>query len=132
VGIDVPIVEQEVEAPAVRLRAVHLEMVNAVLAGDGLARVAQITARAVGGPVAIIAPGLGVACVAPTLSDVGGLERYVGERVARRAERAPRLVAAEEPIVAGEDLIGIVALLRSDGPVRLRAAEFCASPRLPR
>jgi sugar diacid utilization regulator len=117
-------VEREVATPLTRLRAVHLEMVDAVLGGEGLVRVARIAADAVGAPVAIIVPRLSVACVAPTLVDVGELERYVSDRVAGRPARAPRLVAAEEPIAAGEDLIGIVAMLRGDAPVRPDAGEY--------
>ena len=101
--------ERDVATPLTRLRAVHLEMVDAVLGGEGLVRVARIAADALGGPVAIVVPRLSVACVAPTLVDVGELERYVSDRVAGRPSRAPRLVVAEEPIAAGEDLIGIVA-----------------------
>ena len=39
-----------------RLRAVHLEMVDAVLGGDGLSRVAALAANAAGAPVAIVIP----------------------------------------------------------------------------
>jgi sugar diacid utilization regulator len=106
------------------MRAVHLEMVGAVVGGEGLARVARITADAVGGAVAIIAPRLGVACVAPTLIDIGELERYVDDRVAGRPAHPPRLVGAEEPIGAGENLIGLVALLRGDRPPHPDAAEY--------
>jgi sugar diacid utilization regulator len=117
-------VELEIAAPAARLRAVHLEMVNALVGAEGLARVARITADAIGGPVAIVAPRLRAACVSPTPIDIGELERYVNDRVAGRATRPPRLVAAEEPIAAGEALLGIVALLRNDRPVRSDAAEY--------
>lgn len=44
-----------------RLRAVHLQMLDAVLTGDGLAAVADLAAGAAGGPVAIVVPRLGVA-----------------------------------------------------------------------
>ena len=37
-----------------RLRAVHLEMVDAVLGGDGLDKVAALAADAAGAPVAIV------------------------------------------------------------------------------
>jgi len=42
-----------------RLREVHLEMVEAVLHGDGLERVALLASRAAGAPVAIVVPRLG-------------------------------------------------------------------------
>jgi len=41
-------------------------MVDAVLAGDGLERVAELAAEAVGGTVAIVVPRLGAAVIAPT------------------------------------------------------------------
>ena len=40
-----------------RLRGLHLRMVDAVLAGDGLERVAELAAEAVGGAVAIVSRG---------------------------------------------------------------------------
>ena len=71
-----------------RLRAVHLEMVDAVLGGDGLDRVAALAADAAGAPVAIVIPRLGAAAAAPSLSDddVGVLRRYVADRVKDRPE----------------------------------------------
>ncbi len=47
-----------------RLRDLHLQMVDAVLAGDGLERVAGLAADAAGGPVAIVVPRLGAAAIA--------------------------------------------------------------------
>ena len=43
------------------LRSVHLEMVEAVLRGDGLDRVAELAAAAAGAPVVILVPRLGLA-----------------------------------------------------------------------
>ncbi len=106
------------------LRAIHLEMVDAVLGGEGLGRVARIAADAVGAPVAIVVPRLGVACVAPTLLEIGELERYAADRVAGRPVRAPRSVVEHAPIGAGEELIGIVAMLRGDGPPPADAGEY--------
>ncbi|MGH2917106.1 MAG: hypothetical protein ACRDLS_00695, partial [Solirubrobacteraceae bacterium] len=48
-----------------RLRGLHLRMVDAVLSGDGLERVAELASEAVGAPVAIIVPRLGAAVIAP-------------------------------------------------------------------
>ena len=48
-----------------RLRAVHLEMVDAVLGGDGLGEVAELAAEAAGAPVAIVVPRLGAAVASP-------------------------------------------------------------------
>jgi hypothetical protein len=47
-------------APDATPRGAHLEMVGAVLAGDGLERVAEIAAAQAGAPVAVIVPRLGV------------------------------------------------------------------------
>src|SRR5215212_2794210 len=52
-----------------RLRGVHLAMVDAVLGGDGLERVAELASEAAGGPVAIVVPRGDVA-----LFGVGGPE----------------------------------------------------------
>jgi sugar diacid utilization regulator len=97
-----------------RLRAVHLEMLDAVLGGDGLIRVAALASGAAGAPVAIIVPRLGVAVV--TGEAVGDavrdeLRRYVADRVADRPARVPSTVAAEAPIASGDELVGAVLLL---------------------
>jgi sugar diacid utilization regulator len=117
-----------------RLRAVHLEMVDAVLGGDGLGRVAQLAADAAGraegggGPpggtvVAIVVPRLGAAAVsAGGPGDLGPLRRYVGDRAkhrpwepqavtSRQARPMPPGVLAEVPITSGDDVLGCVLLL---------------------
>ena len=70
-------------ALAERLREVHLAMVEAVLAGEGLARVAQIAGDAVGGRVEIV----------------------VGSPAA-----VPAGATAVAPISSGEEALGLVAL----------------------
>jgi sugar diacid utilization regulator len=109
-----------------RLRAVHLEMLDAVLGGDGLSRVAALAADAAGAPVAIVVPRLNVAVV--TGGGAGSdaardeLRRYVADRVADRPARVPEPVAAEAPIASGDELVGAVLLLGpASGP---EAAEF--------
>src|SRR5207244_11283391 len=77
-------------------RGAHLEMVGAVLAGDGLERIAEIASAHTGAPVAVIVPrlGLGVEAWAP-------YERYVASHLAGgRPERPPEIVA-EVPIASG-------------------------------
>jgi sugar diacid utilization regulator len=111
-----------------RLRAVHLEMLDAVLSGDGLSRVAALAADAAGAPVAIVVPRLGVAVM--TDGAVGGadfagreaLRRYVADRVADRPARVPEPVAAEAPIASGDEIVGAVLLLGS--AASSEAAEF--------
>src|SRR6185312_2880432 len=109
-----------------RLRAVHLEMLDAVLSGDGLQRVAMLAADAAGAPVAIVVPRIGAAVT--TSGAPGGdagreeLRRYVADRVADRPSRVPETVAAEVPIASGDELVGAVLLL---GPASgSEAAEF--------
>jgi sugar diacid utilization regulator len=117
-----------------RLRAVHLEMVDAVLGGDGLGRVADLAAEAARGPVAIVIPRLGAAAVSPGATvDVQGLRRYVGDRASaslrtsaaspRRPAEVPGGVAAEVPISSGDEVIGAVLLLGA-GPPASEALEF--------
>jgi PucR family transcriptional regulator, purine catabolism regulatory protein len=100
-----------------RLRALHLEMVDAVLSGDGLERVAQLAATGVGGPVAIVVPRLTVAVIWP--HDEGArlrdLERYVADRLRGRPARVPERVVHELPIAAGDERMGAVLLLDADG-----------------
>src|SRR5215216_4629375 len=99
-----------------RLRAVHLEMMDAVLGGDGLARVAQLAADAGGAAVAIVVPRLGAAVAsrgAPP--DLGALRRYAGERSRDRPAPVPPGVLAEVPISAGDETIGCVLMLGDQG-----------------
>jgi sugar diacid utilization regulator len=101
-----------------RLRAVHLEMVDAVLGGDGLGRVAALAADSAGAPVAIVIPRLGAAAAAPGASDedLGALRRYVSDRVKDRPAQVPPVVAAEVPIMSGDDVVGAVLMLGEGGP----------------
>ena len=107
-----------------RLRAVHLEMVDAVLSGDGLGRVAELAAEAAGAPVAIVIPRLEATASSPPMADEASavVRRYVADRVKDRPAQVPPLVAAEVPIASGDELVGAVLLL---GPASgSEAAEF--------
>ena len=78
-----------------RLRAVHLEMVDAVLGGDGLGRVAELAADAAGATVAIVVPRLGAAALSPGAgADLAPLRRYVGDRAHGRPASVPPASAA--------------------------------------
>ena len=111
-----------------RLRGLHLRMVDAVLSGDGLERVAELAAEAVGGSVAIVVPRLGAAVLAPHGTPVADrlpeLRRYVADRVADRPSNAPRGLAAEVPIASGDETVGCVLLLEAPAAAAGEAAEY--------
>ena len=99
-----------------RLRSVHLEMVDAVLSGDGLGRVAEFAAGAAGGAVAIVVPRLGVVVASPAEAvPLSLVERYVADRLRDRPATVPDGLAAEAPISAGDEVVGSVVLLAIDG-----------------
>jgi sugar diacid utilization regulator len=95
-----------------RLRSVHLRMVDSVLAGEGLGRVAELAAEATGSPVAIVIPRLGPVAVSPgAVADVGLLRRYVADIARGRPAPVPPAVGGEVPITSGDETIGRVLLL---------------------
>src|ERR671932_728172 len=91
-------------------RGAHLEMVGAVLAGDGLERIAEIASRHARAPVAVIVPRLGTRVEAWL-----PYERYVAGRLAGGRPERPAEVAAEVPIVSGGQELGAVLMLGSGG-----------------
>src|SRR3954466_6188412 len=92
-------------------RGAHLEMMGAVLAGDGLERVAEIASERAGAPVAVIVPRLGV-----PVPGWEKFERYVSARVAGGKPERPPEVAAEVPISSGGNELGAVLMLGPGGP----------------
>ena len=111
-----------------RLRGLHLRMVDAVLAGDGLERVAELAAEAVGGTVAIVVPRLGAAHIAPQgtplVERLPELRRYVGDCVADRLSHPPRGLAIEIPIASGDEMVGCVLLLEGASAPIGEASEY--------
>ena len=97
-------------------RRVHLEMVGAVVAGDGLERVAEVAGTHAGAPVAVIVPRLGAPVEA-----WAHYERYVASHLAGGSPKRPPEVTAEVPIVSGDDELGAVLLL---GPGKPDAGEY--------
>jgi PucR family transcriptional regulator, purine catabolism regulatory protein len=99
-----------------RLRAVHLQMLDAVLTGDGLGAVAQLAADAAGGPVAIVVPRLGVAVTSSGgEGSLDAVRRYVGTNShppRGRVAAVPAEIVAEVPIASGDERIGGVVLLK--------------------
>jgi sugar diacid utilization regulator len=107
-----------------RLRELHLQMVDAVLGGEGLGRVAQLVSGAAGGPVAILVPRLAVAAVFPEDAEIGAVRRYASDRIKDRPSSIPDNLVAEAPIQSGDDMLGLVALLRGPGEIAPDATEF--------
>lgn len=102
-----------------QLRGIHSAMVEAVVAGHGLGRLADIVRRATGSEVAIAVPPLGPPAVsAPEIDEakVIALTRYVADRLRDRPARVPACVLREVPITADREMVGLVALLSP--PVR--------------
>jgi hypothetical protein len=92
-------------------RGAHLEMVGAVLAGDGLERVAEIASAHAGSPVAVIVPRLGVGRE-PWLR----YERYVAAHLSGGRPQRPSEITAEVPVSSGGRRLGAVLLLGRGGP----------------
>jgi sugar diacid utilization regulator len=111
-----------------RLRATHLQMVDAVLTGEGLERVAALAAGATGGTVAIVVPRLGASVASDPGADLAAVRRYVGERLGGRAVGVPEGVAAEVPIASGDERLGSVVLLGApaDAPDALEFLHLAA------
>ena len=116
-----------------RLREVHLAMLDAVIRGDGLTRVAELTAAAAGGAVAIVVPAVGTTMAVsgplagengPGPSDPVTLTRWVAERIRGRPAVVPADVLAEVSIRMRDELVGVVALLRSGTAAHAEAMEF--------
>src|SRR5436305_6010922 len=91
-------------------RGAHLEMMAAVLAGEGLGRVAAIAARHAGSPVAVVVPRVGV-----PLEEWAPYERYVAARLAGGRPAPPDDITAEVPICSGPEEVGTVLLLGDGG-----------------
>jgi PucR C-terminal helix-turn-helix domain/GGDEF-like domain len=95
--------------PMIQLREVHLGMLDAVLAGGGVEAVARLAAGALDGAVVVALPGLDLTVCAPDADDrrVGAVRRHVENRSAP----TPLDLAAEAPVVRGEERLGAVVLL---------------------
>jgi hypothetical protein len=101
-----------------RLRAIHLGMIDAVLAGGGIATVAALAAEQLGGKVAIVLPSL----------DVGDaeLKRYVSERLDGRPVEVPDRLTAEVPVRSGDETLGYVSALGTRSPHTQEVLELAA------
>jgi DNA-binding PucR family transcriptional regulator len=90
-------------------RGAHLEMVGAVLSGEGLERVAEIAAAYAGAPVAVIVPRLG------SLEGWERYDRYIAARLAGGHPQTPAEITAEVAISSGGRQLGAVLLLGGGG-----------------
>src|SRR3954471_19000927 len=100
-------------------RGAHLEMVSAVLAGDGLERIAEIASEHAEVPVAVIVPRL-----ATPVEAWAPYERYVARRLAGARPERPPEVTAEVPIVSGGHELGAVLMLGPGGAASSDAGEY--------
>ena len=100
-------------------------MVDAVLGGEGLERVAELAAEAAGGPVAIVVPRHDVAVAFPADGAGAGarraaaLRRRAGRGTGRR--RCPTALVAEAPIAVGRRDARRRRAVRTGAPARRRA-----------
>ncbi len=107
------------------LREVHQEMVEAVLHGEGMERVAVLASERVGRPVAIVVPSAAVAAVVPR-SEVRGLaavRRHVATRGRVGATPLPPEVELAAPVNSGGEPVGVVAMLAGPAQPPPEAAE---------
>ena len=103
------------------MRELSTRMLEAVLEGEGLQGVADLAAAEARAAIAIVLPGRGLSAGAPAGHELNGLAEYVRARVAGTDVAAPEAVAAEEPVTAGGERVGLVVLLaegdgEGDGP----------------
>ena len=108
-----------------QLRAVHQEMVEAVLHGEGMERVAVLASGRVGRPVAIVVPSAGFATVVPRAEApaLGAVRRYAAKRGRDGSAPLPAGVALAVPVNSGGEPVGVVAMLEGDAPVPPEAGE---------
>ena len=97
------------------LRQIHLGMIDAVLAGGGVAPVAALAAEQLSGTVAIVLPAADIATAAPDARRLPVVERYVTERLEGRPVKVPAGVVAEVEVRSGDEPLGAVVLL--DAPL---------------
>lgn len=93
------------------MRELSTRMLEAVLEGEGLQGVAELAAIEARAAVVIVLPGRGLSARAPAGRELNGLAEYAGARVAEGDVAAPEGVAAEEPVIAAGERVGLVLLL---------------------
>ena len=93
-------------------------MLDAVVAGEGLPRVAAIAADELGADVALLLPALPSADSSRGRDDprLPGLRRYVADRLLGRPVEVPGDLAAEVPIASGGRVMGAAVVLGRVAP----------------
>jgi sugar diacid utilization regulator len=96
------------------MRDLHATMLGAVLGGEGLEGVAELASMETGGPVAIVLParGLSASSSGTVAEELAG---YVVQRLAGAEAGPPDGVEVAVPVRAGEDEIGAVLVMSSNG-----------------
>jgi PucR family transcriptional regulator, purine catabolism regulatory protein len=96
------------------MRDLHATMLGAVLGGEGLGGVAELASLETGGPVAIVLParGLSASSSGTVAEELAG---YVVQRLAGAEAGPPAGVEVTVPVKAGEDEIGAVLMMSSNG-----------------
>ncbi len=89
-------------------------MLGALLAGEGLAGVAELAAAEAGRPVAILLPARGMSACSDVGLDLGELTAYAAGLGRGVGAAEPGAVDALEPVLAGGEPIGIVVALRAE------------------
>ena len=92
-----------------------MDMVAAVVAGEGLGRVCNLAADAVKAPVVVVVPRLGAYAGGDTDVDVGPLRAYVESRLRGRPMPVPEGVQLEVGIESGGETIGAALALGEVG-----------------
>jgi hypothetical protein len=100
----------------------HAEMLDALVAGEGFERVAQITEMQVGAPVGIYVPRPGSDGSAGSAA-----ERYVADLIARRPAERPTEVRELVPIIAVGELQGAVVMLGDGGGEAMEYLQVAAT-----
>jgi hypothetical protein len=93
-------------------------MLDLVLAGGELERVAALAAEDIGGTVAVMVPAVGLAVAWPPRGSglLAQLRRYASQRLNGGPAPVPDGLELALPVVSGGDELGVVALL--DAPAR--------------
>lgn len=93
------------------MRDLHARMLAALLAGEGLAGIAELAAEEAGAPIAIVLPARGLAAASAQDVPLDALVRLAAARIRGDEVPVPGEVELEEPIEASHETIGYVLAL---------------------